>query len=495
MKNINKKVLIFIVAYNAEKTISNVISRIPLDLQKNYKTEILIIDDASNDQTYQVGVKHIKKIKNNFKFTILKNPINQGYGGNQKIGYDYAIKKNFDFVALLHGDGQYAPEYLTKLIAPLNLGKANAVFGSRMIKNTDAIKGGMPIYKFIGNKILTFLQNKLLNTKLSEFHSGYRVYEVNFLKKIPFYLNTNDFHFDTEIIIQILFFKGKIKEIAIPTYYGEEICHVNGIKYAFNVITTSIIAKMQKYNLLYDRRFDVLEDDNSHYTSKLKWESPHSLAFKASRKSKKILDMGCAGGELIEKLSLSNKKISAVDKFKPINLKSNIKFYKFDLNMNLERGDFYNNSYDTILMLDVIEHLNSPEKFLDEIYLMLKKNPETNIFVSTGNISFIATRLLHLFGIFNYGKKGILDLTHTRLFTFKTLQKLFKQSGFIVNEVKGISAPWPLLFGENFFSKTLLFINQFLNKVFPGLFAYQIWMSVKPSPSLDYLLNEAIKNK
>jgi glycosyltransferase involved in cell wall biosynthesis len=112
------------------------------------------------------------------------NPINQGYGGNQKIGYHYAIENDFDFVALLHGDGQYAPEVLQALVEPLRRGEADAVFGSRMLVPRDALRGGMPLYKYIGNRVLTRLQNSLLGTELSEFHSGYRVYAVSALKGI-----------------------------------------------------------------------------------------------------------------------------------------------------------------------------------------------------------------------------------------------------------------------------------------------------------------------
>ena len=125
----------------------------------------------------------------------LFNPLNQGYGGNQKIGYHYAISRNFDFVALLHGDGQYAPEVLPDLVRPLKEGRADAVFGSRMMKAGDALRGGMPRYKYVGNRILTNLQNQILGMKLSEFHSGYRVYSVKAISAVPFHRNTNDFHF------------------------------------------------------------------------------------------------------------------------------------------------------------------------------------------------------------------------------------------------------------------------------------------------------------
>jgi hypothetical protein len=180
----------------------------------------------------------------------LYNLKNQGYGGNQKIGYHYAIKKKFDYVVLLHGDGQYAPEELPKLMTDLEKNKYDVVMGSRMINKKNALKGGMPFYKLVGNIVLTKVQNFLLSTKLAEFHTGYRIYSIKSLKDIPFHLNTQDFHFDTEILIQLFLINAKIKEISIPTFYGDEICHVNGIKYAFDVLKTSFTAVLQdRFNL------------------------------------------------------------------------------------------------------------------------------------------------------------------------------------------------------------------------------------------------------
>src|SRR5690606_9300123 len=147
---------------------------------------------------------------------------------NQIRGYQYAIEKGYDIVALLHGDAQYAPEALPDLLKPLEAGEADAVFGSRMMEKGQALKGGMPLYKYVGNKILTTFENAMLGMSLSEFHSGYRLYSCKALKKVPFHRNTHDFHFDTQIIIQFHAAGLRIVEVPIPTYYGDEICGVNG---------------------------------------------------------------------------------------------------------------------------------------------------------------------------------------------------------------------------------------------------------------------------
>src|SRR5271165_4725615 len=149
------KVLVFIVAYNAEKTIAEVVRRIPASLLDTYEVDVLIIDDSSRDATFDRGHSISKDDTIPFRLTVLFNPVNQGYGGNQKIGYRYAIENGYDLVALLHGDGQYAPESLPDLLEPFQNGDVAAVFGSRMLIPGGARQGGMPLYKFAGNKILT----------------------------------------------------------------------------------------------------------------------------------------------------------------------------------------------------------------------------------------------------------------------------------------------------------------------------------------------------
>jgi glycosyltransferase involved in cell wall biosynthesis len=485
--NSKKKLLIFIVAYNAETTIKNVLSRIHLN-SDYLEAEILVIDDASQDSTFKEALV-FNHSDPRIKLTILKNPINQGYGGNQKLGYHYAVKHQFDYVVLLHGDGQYAPECIESMIDPLYHNQADAVMGSRILISGAARKGGMPFYKYIGNKILTFWQNSLLKQKFSEFHSGYRAYSVQMLKRIPFEFNSNDFHFDTQIIIQLLDAKARFKEIPIPTYYGSEICYVNGIKYAWNVICTTMAYRIHKMGLFYRLNYDI-EDNTSCYSAKLDFYSSHQLAVKLVRPQSIVFDVGCGPFPDIAVVLIKEKSvcISAIDKQEPTDKTCYYQFFQRDLDDDplpeeLSQGN-------VILLLDILEHLKNPEAFL----LQLRKtiHPEAEVLISVPNVAFLPIRLMLLLGRFQYGKTGILDKTHTRLFTYSSLKTILKQSGFKILQTKGIPAPFPKAVKSKWLAGFLIYCNLFFIKLSKRMFAYQFFVKAVPLPSLEHLLQHTV---
>ncbi len=481
------KLLIFIVAYNAEKHISKVLQRIPKTILDTYDYEILIIDDSSKDKTFDVA-KNFQSTHSDINLKVLYNPINQGYGGNQKLGYHYAIKNGFDAVVLLHGDGQYAPEIMQDMVSPIEKGEAELVMGSRMIIKGGALKGGMPLYKFVGNKVLTTIQNKILKTNLTEFHSGYRAFSVKALADIPFERNTNGFDFDTLIIIQFILKQFNIKEIPIPTHYGDEICHVNGFEYAWQVSIFSLKSRLHKMGIFYQRSFDVHNEPK--YDLKMGYTSSHTLAINHIKPESKVLDIGCGNGSVLKALQEKSCKISGIDLLPEEQLITTLdKYHLCNLDeLNLPKDAF---EVDYILFLDVLEKLKEPEKFMDHLRERCQLN-QPSVIITTPNIGFFISRLQLLLGNFNYNKRGILDFTHRRLFTFNSLKKLCKQSGYIIKKSKGIPAPFPKAIKNNFFSRLLLGINKLLINISKRLFAYQIYIEVSPTPVVTHLMEHSI---
>jgi len=340
-----------VLTFNAERTCRKVLSRIPSCLSR-FDVEILLIDDASRDDTFDIVVEYQRAGHSPFPLTVLANPVNQGYGGNQKIGYFYAIEKGFDFVALLHGDGQYPPEKLPEMMDTLLQKDADAVFGSRFMERLAALRGGMPLYKFLGNRVLSTFQNLLLG----QHHKG---------------------------------------------------CVVTGIDSDFPGAGEGLDAFLA--HDLSSGSLPIALDDFSH-----------------------------------------------------------------------------------ILLLDVVEHMADPEEFVSRLKLACSAKGAQQLIVTTGNVAFIVVRLMLALGAFNYGKRGILDLTHKRLFTFRTIRRLFEESGFAVEEVRGIPVPFPLALGDGRPARGLLGLNRLLIRLSRSLFSFQILLRARPLPSLPSLLESAI---
>ena len=481
-----KRLLIFVVAYNAESTIEKVLSRIPASLH-TANVEVLIIDDSSKDQTFLQGLRYQQRTSE-FKITILRTPENQGYGGNQKLGYRYAIDNGFDIVALVHGDGQYAPEKLPALLEPLVRGEADAVFGSRMIDKRAARAGGMPAYKWIGNQVLTTFQNAVLGTKLSEFHTGYRLYSTAALAQLPFEKNTNDFHFDTEIIIQLVLRNLRIAELPIPTFYGDEICHVNGMKYAWDVFKSTIKARLCGIHLFYDRKFDVNPELHGH-SDKLGFPSSQSFAVEACKPGHKVLQLAIGHVNVAAELQRQQCHVTAIDyaanevaPAAPPSMPAAAVTPRLPQDVS---------GYDTILLMDLIEHLHDPETFMDELRRQMGgQRPE--VVITSANVAFFVTRAMLALGQFNYSRKGILGLGHRRLFTFKSLRALLEQAGYQIIEEHGAPAPFPLAIGTNRWSRAFLKANALLIKCWKSLFAYQICIRAQAMPDARHLLQETI---
>jgi glycosyltransferase involved in cell wall biosynthesis len=236
-----KKIVVVLPAYNAERTLERTYAEIP----HNVVDEVILVDDASNDRTVelarQIGIRHI-----------IVHAQNRGYGGNQKTCYRHALKLGADIVVMLHPDYQYTPKLIVPMASIIAAGIYPVVLGSRILGN-GARKGGMPLYKYIANRILTFIQNLLIGAKLSEYHTGYRAFSAEVLRSIQLDANSDDFVFDNEMLSQILFAGYEIAEVTCPTRYFEEASSINfwrSVRYGLGVLRVSfqhLLARLRIY--------------------------------------------------------------------------------------------------------------------------------------------------------------------------------------------------------------------------------------------------------
>ena len=468
------RIAIFVVAYNAVNTLRKVLDRIPGPVREQIE-EVFVFDDASPDDTYLVG-RGYKEVSGWDKLKIFRNEANLGYGGNQKTGYRYAIERGFDYVVLLHGDGQYAPEVMQTVLEPLLEGRADAVFGSRMLEKGNARKGGMPLYKLWGNRILTKYQNWLTGAALSEWHSGYRAYRVDALKKLALHEDSDDFHFDTEIILQLLDQGFRMEEVPIPVFYGDEICHVNGMKYAANVVRAVWDYKLHRTGSRKDARFIVPKE---RYFLKSGPHSSHTTIAAMVPPGTRVLDLGCDPQIAASFLNQGCQVVGVNNELLPGHEKL-AGFYQRDLEQPLAL-DEPPGSFDVVVMQDVIAKMKNGERLLAESRDLLKEGGM--LIVSVANIAFIQTRLQLLSGRFNYGWRGILDYDHLRFFTKKTLKQIVKSSSYEPLKLKAVPAPLDALAPEQstrLWHRAASLVLLGLARVWPGMFAFQFIIQAKP---------------
>lgn len=236
----NKKLVIVLPAYNAALTLGKTYSEIPFDIVD----EVVLVDDASKDATIEVaralGIRHV-----------ISHEKNKGYGGNQKTCYDKALELGADIVIMLHPDYQYTPKLIPAMAHIIANDLYPVVLGSRIL-GKGALKGGMPMYKYIFNRFLTFSQNVLVNQKLSEYHTGYRAFSREVLENINYHANSDDFVFDNQMLSQIIYFDYDIAEVTCPTKYFPEASSINfsrSMKYGMGVLGVSFTHFFNKLGL------------------------------------------------------------------------------------------------------------------------------------------------------------------------------------------------------------------------------------------------------
>jgi len=243
----NKKIIVVMPAYNAAKTVEQTFKEIPF----NIVDEVILVDDHSKDETFEVA----KKLGIH---TVIRHDNNKGYGGNQKTCYDAALKNGADIVVMLHPDYQYTPLLLEAMIYPIARGLFPVMLGSRIL-GKGALRGGMPMYKYISNRFLTFFQNVMMGQKLAEYHTGYRAFSKEILERLPLHKNSDDFVFDNEMLGQIAYAGYEMGEVTCPTKYFDDASSINfkrSVQYGLGVLRVSLSYRLQRWGLA---KFEIFE--------------------------------------------------------------------------------------------------------------------------------------------------------------------------------------------------------------------------------------------
>jgi len=242
---IGKKVVVVLPAYNAAKTLRATIAGVP----PGFVDEFILVDDASQDET--------EALSRELGLTTIRHPRNRGYGGNQKTCYAEALNRGADIVVMVHPDYQYSPKLIAPLASMIAYGEYDAVIGSRIL-GKGALEGGMPLYKYIANRFLTFVQNILLDYKLSEYHTGFRAFRREVIEALPLESNSDDFVFDNEMLAQIIYRGFHLGEMSCPTRYRAESSSINfsrSVRYGLGVIATSVRFRLTRMKIVNSRLF------------------------------------------------------------------------------------------------------------------------------------------------------------------------------------------------------------------------------------------------
>jgi glycosyltransferase involved in cell wall biosynthesis len=234
-----RKIWVIMPAFNAERTLTQTYQELPFDMVDG----VILVDDHSSDSTAALAQK--------LGIVTFQHKQNLGYGRNQKTCYREALCRGADIVVMLHPDYQYSPRLVASLAGMLAFGEYDLALGSRIL-GTGALRGGMPLYKYVANRCLTLIENLLLNVKLSEYHTGYRAFTRELLERLPLGKNTDDFAFDNEVLAQAIYFGFRIGEISCPARYFAEASSINfrrSVKYGFAVLATSLKYRLQRWRL------------------------------------------------------------------------------------------------------------------------------------------------------------------------------------------------------------------------------------------------------
>lgn len=473
-KDSGLRVGILVTAPESESALRATLNRIPEDFRRRI-AEVIVLGEPGRagagprEQAQQ-------KPPDTAPAMVVTHLGDRGHGGMRKAGYKLALERGLDIIALLPGDGHYPPEILPELVAPLERGECDAVLCSRMLGTRAVRHARMPLFKRIGNRMLARAGNSLLGTELTEFRFGYIAYRASALQEIPFSRNTDDFHFDAQIIIQLHHAGKRIVEVPSPAYYGDDAGYADGVRYARDAIRDAIEYRLTAMGF----GTSAWAPRPQEYAFKDGDSSSHAVILRKliALPSSRILDLGCSSGLFAAHARAVGHEVTGVDCLElPGARERTDRFVKASLEHGIP-GEV-GGGFDIIVAADVIEHLSRPGEVLEDMRGVLR--PGGRVLLSVPNFSHWYPRARVTAGLFGYDRRGILDETHLHFFTRATLRRTVRASGFDILDEQATGLPLGVIADADGRRLHLLrWIDGLLVRARPSLFGYQIVMTLTP---------------
>jgi SAM-dependent methyltransferase len=441
--------------------IRKTVERIPESLDEWLDEVVVMLDSPSHQLASapddRVGTR-------NFEVRFHRPPRDSGYGAARKAAFEYALLKRVDFAIVMRGDASHPPERLPELIRATLADPSRLLLATRTSRPAPSLHG-------VAHRLATFFQNRVLGLRLRDYHTSFRVYPTQALERIPFQLDSNESHFDAEILVQFRALGVSIREERIVDGRGGDGTGSDELSHGLASCATAVGYRLHQFHLTRDGRF--LVDHDVHYTLKLSETSSHMQIVSAIRPDSQVLDLGCSQGLLARPLQQKNVRVTGVDVGPGDRLARELaQYHQRDLEEPLDIPA--ERVFDYVVCADVIEHLRRRTQLLRSARRYLKQ--DGRLIISTPNVALWFYRLSLLAGRFEYGPRGVLDETHVHLYTGATFRREVEKAGFQVLRQRVTALPFEVVFestGRSRFVRYLASSYHWLARLWPSMFAYQ----------------------